>query len=67
MDRPLRDKGVDHHPAVRALAFKWVRIMFRCWQDRTPYDEARYQQALKRQGSPLATTLNRLATTSARL
>jgi transposase len=62
----MRDKGVDHHPAVRALAFKWIRIMFRCWQERTPYDEARYQQALKRRGSPLATTLNRLATTSAR-
>jgi hypothetical protein len=62
----MRNKGVDHHPAVRALASKWIRIMFRCWQDRTPYDEARYQQALKRPGSPLATTLNRLAT-SARL
>jgi transposase len=44
-----RDKGADHHPAVRALAFKWIRIMFRCWKDHTPYDEARYQQALKRQ------------------
>jgi transposase len=62
----MRDKGVDHHPAVRALAFKWVRIMFRCWQDRTPYDEARYQQALKRRGSPLVATLNRLATPPAR-
>jgi transposase len=62
----MRDKGVDHHPAVRALAFKWIRIMFRCWQDRTPYDEARYQQALKRRGSPLATALNRLATPPAR-
>jgi transposase len=62
----MRDKGVDHHPAVRALAFPWVRIMFRCWQDRTPYDEARYQQALKRRGSPLATTLSRLATSPAR-
>jgi transposase len=62
----MREKGVDHHPAVRALAFKWIRIMFRCWQDRTPYDEARYQQALKRRGSPLATTLNRLTTSPAR-
>ena len=61
----MRDRGNDHHPAVRALAFKWMRIMFRCWQDRTPYDEARYQQALKRHGSPLATTLNRLDTSPA--
>jgi transposase len=62
----MRAKGVDHHPAVRSLAFKWIRIMFRCWQDRTPYHEAHYQQALKRRGSPLATTLSQLATTSAR-
>jgi hypothetical protein len=29
-----RDQGKDHHAAVRALAFKWIRIVFRCWQDR---------------------------------
>ena len=57
----MRDKGVDHHPAVRALAFKWIRVMFRCWQDRTPYDEARYQQSLQRRGSPLATDRKRRA------
>ncbi|MFZ0961009.1 MAG: IS110 family transposase [Terriglobia bacterium] len=56
----MRSKGADHHPAVRALAFKWIRIMFRCWQDRTLYDELHYQQALTRRGSPLATELNRL-------
>jgi hypothetical protein len=38
----MRDKGVDHHSAVRALAFKRIRIRFRCWQERTPYNEARY-------------------------
>jgi hypothetical protein len=40
---------------------RWIRIMFRCWQDRALYDEVRYQQALKRRGSPLAAELNRLA------
>src|SRR5215510_9407407 len=35
-----RDKGKAHQAAVRALAFKWLRILFRCWQDRTPYDES---------------------------
>jgi len=43
----LRDRGMGHHAAVRALAFKWIRVLFRCWQDRTPYDEARYLQALE--------------------
>jgi transposase len=62
----MREGGAGHHAAVRALAFKWIRIMFRCWKDGTPYDESRYQQALKRRGSPLAITLSRLATPPAR-
>ncbi len=48
-----RDRGKTHHEAVRSLAFKWIRILFRCWQTRTPYDEARYIQSLRRRGSPL--------------
>jgi hypothetical protein len=32
------DEKKDHHAAVRSLAFKWIRITFRCWQDRKPYD-----------------------------
>jgi hypothetical protein len=39
--------------ALRALAFKWIRIMHRCWQNRSPYDEATYLKALKRRGSAL--------------
>src|SRR5262245_10193598 len=27
-----RSKGKPHHTAVRALAFKWQRIIWRCWQ-----------------------------------
>ena len=42
---------------VRALAFKWIRILFRCWKDRKPYDEQTYIQALRRSASPLATIL----------
>jgi hypothetical protein len=41
-----RDQNKGHHAAVRALAFKWIRILFRCWKDRTPYDEAKYLQVL---------------------
>jgi transposase len=48
-----RQKGKSHHVAVRGLAFKWIRILFRCWQNRVPYDESRYLEALKRRGSPL--------------
>jgi len=42
-----RDQGKGHHAAVRSLAFKWIRILYRCWKERTPYDEARYLQALR--------------------
>jgi hypothetical protein len=48
-----RSKGNTHHEAVRALAFKWIRIVFRCWQDRVAYDENRYLAALVKRGSPL--------------
>ena len=48
-----RDKGNAHQAAVRALAFKWIRILFRCWQDRTPYDESVYLNALNSRGSSL--------------
>ena len=48
-----RARGNSHQAAVRGLAFKWLRILFRCWQDRVPYDESRYLQALRRRGSPL--------------
>ena len=48
-----RDKGKAHQAAVRALAFKWIRVLYRCWQERTPYDESVYLQALKRRNAPL--------------
>jgi hypothetical protein len=52
-----RKKGKTHQAAIRALAFKWIRIVFRCWQDRQPYDEVKYLMALKRKGSPLVQNL----------
>jgi transposase len=42
-----RAEGKKHHAAIRALAYQWIRIIYRCWQDHTPYDEARYQQACR--------------------
>ena len=48
-----RAKGASHNAAVRALAFKWIRVLWRCWVDRVPYDESRYLSALRRRGSPL--------------
>ena len=52
-----RAKGKPHQVAVRALAFKWIRILHRCWLDNKPYDEAQYLMALQRKGSPLVAGL----------
>ncbi|HEA1013507.1 TPA: IS110 family transposase, partial [Escherichia coli] len=49
----LREKGKSHQSAIRALAFKWIRIIYRCWKARTCYDEAKYLLALEARHSPL--------------
>jgi len=48
-----REKGCTYQAAVRSLAFKWIRIVYRCWQEGKMYDEAVYLKALERRGSPL--------------
>jgi hypothetical protein len=53
--RSQRAKGKSPQMAVRALAFKWIRIVFHCWQTRKPYDEAKYLLALQAKGSPWLT------------
>lgn len=48
-----RAKGKEHHAAVRALAFKWIRVIWKCWQTRTPYNEVIYLESLRKKGSSL--------------
>lgn len=48
-----RARGMRHQATLRALAFKWIRILHRCWVDRKPYDEARYLMALQKRQAPL--------------
>ena len=52
-------RGKKHHAAVRALAFKWIRIIFRCWKKRVAYDENIYLAALAKQKSPLLAATER--------
>jgi len=40
--RMLRDRGMKHHAALRKLARSWIRILFRVWQTRIPFDCDRY-------------------------
>jgi transposase len=51
-----REKQQSHPAAVRALAYKWIRIIYRCWKDGKPYDEQTYVQSLQRHNSPLDTS-----------
>ncbi len=44
--RRARARGCDHPHAVRILARAWVRVIWRCWQDRRPYDPALHGAAV---------------------
>lgn len=46
-------RGKPHNTIIRSLAFKWIRVVFKCWQDGVPYDDSKYLQALRERGSPL--------------
>jgi transposase len=41
-------RGHDHQRATRTLGRAWCRVVWSCWQTRTPYDPARHR-ALQRQ------------------
>ncbi len=36
-------RGHDHQRAIRTLGRAWCRVVWRCWQDRVPYDPARHR------------------------
>ncbi len=57
-----KDEKKSHHAAVRSLAYKWIRIIFRCWKDGKPYDEQVYQNSLRRRGSLLGGALSSATT-----
>jgi len=48
----MKAKGKKHHVILRALAFKWSRILWKCWFTRTPYNENIYLKSLTRKKSP---------------
>lgn len=48
-----RSAGCKHHAAVRALAYKWIRIIYHLWKTHTLYDENVYIEQLKKRNSPV--------------
>jgi transposase len=43
--RRARARGCDHPHAVRILGRAWIRVLWRCWQNRRPYDVALHRAA----------------------
>ena len=50
-------KGKSSQTAKRAMAFKWIRIIFRLWQNRVGYSDSHYLARLSVTGSPLCPRL----------
>jgi transposase len=44
--RHARGRGCDHPHAIRILARAWVRVLWRCWQDRARYDPTKHGAAI---------------------
>jgi transposase len=40
-------RGLDHPHAIRVLTRAWIRVIWRCWTDRTPYNPARHGNAIR--------------------
>lgn len=50
-------RGKGNWGIYRSLAFKWIRILWKCWQTRRPYNETEYLTQLARKGSSLVAGL----------
>lgn len=46
-----RDQGKSHPQALRCLGQRWLKILWRMWQDHVPYDEAIHMMNMVRHGS----------------
>jgi hypothetical protein len=57
-----RRKGQKHATALRLVANKWLKIIYRMWQTGEPYDEQRYLDQLVKTKSPIAYELGLLKT-----
>lgn len=46
-----RQQGMSHAAALRCLAKRWLKVLWRLWQNRTSYDAAQHQQSVIKHGS----------------
>jgi hypothetical protein len=55
-------KDSRHWVIMRSLGFKWLRILWRCWQRSEAYDEEKYLRQLEQRRSPIAALARQFAT-----
>ena len=48
-----RERGQSNARALRTVGYQWLKIIYRMWVTRTPYNEATYLASLIRHRSPL--------------
>jgi transposase len=46
-----REQRMDHAQALRCLGQRWLKILFKMWQEKKPYDEARHTLDQVKHGS----------------
>src|SRR5207249_7241523 len=46
-----RDQGHNHVSALRCLGKRWLKVLWRIWQNHTAYHESKHLKALQRRGS----------------
>lgn len=54
-------KGQGHWAILRSLAFKWLRILWKCWKANTPYNDELYLKHLEERKSPIAKRARQIA------
>jgi len=53
-----RQQDHDHASALRCLGKRWLKVLWRLWQDGRPYDATRHEQSLKAHGPWVQTHLD---------
>src|SRR6185295_18466000 len=46
-----KSQGKSHAQALRCLGQRWLKILWKMWQNRTPYDEALHMKSLAKSNS----------------
>lgn len=57
-----QERGQGFYAIIRALAYKWIRILWKCWHDGTAYNEETYLEVLRKKGSPLVPKTEAIST-----